>query len=1134
MVSAPETQQRQQVQLGNGAPPLRRRPDASPVQATGASIANGVDSKASRRSSIYGSIKSAFNRSKSSSTAHTNSTSSVKTLVDTFLSPPPPSGGDGLKPAESAAPSDAKPTISLAANLWSQIKEGKVAGDVSTLLQVVGSATGALDDREMMLEHLVVMLQDLPTGSPVRQPLTDKLLEILWGDLAHPAQAFAGPVSRAADGSGQNPSNPQLGAANTPYARSVPPCHPKSPYLPAPEIVFDALLKRREFKPHPSGISSLLFSFATLIIHSAFQSGREDPSINEASSYLDLSPLYGNTFEEQKTVRTFEQGRLFADVIASSRLFFMPPSVVALLVVFNRNHNYIVEYLYKINEHGKYKPWDSLSDDERKKQDSDLFEKGRLINSGWFLNIIVQDYIRVILNINRTESVWSLAPNTASRAFPNGFTPRGVGNSVSAEFNILYRWHSAISQKDEKWIEGLFRETIGDKPIEELTEADFGRALAALGRKQGKDPRAWTIPGISRTASGAFADEDLCRILTEATDEIAGAFGANGSPAVMKIIDVMGMVTARDSWVVCTMNEFRNFLHLKPFSTFEEWNPDPAVASAARHLYGSIDNLELFPGLHAEAAKPSTNGSGLAVNYTISRAILSDATALVRGDRFFTTDYHAGALTSWGFEDVQPDLDGGSYGGCIGRLLMRALPASYTYNSTYALFPFSTPSTTREILTKNGVISKYDLSRPKPAPALHGIFTYKAALDVLADPKRFSSIAYDAPIRNCSDNLSYFITQEGPTHTVNRKLQSDALFPDGWQDQLRAYYKSKTAELIEQHAWSYDGGKTMMVDIVRDVTNLAAAYWVSHTFGIPLKEQSTPHGLFTPQELYLVLSAFFMSVFMNFDLSASFKLTGAASKAAPALLGILRMRISQTMGVPAALDDLARHLQELIIDKTAQGVVMGKSARAYYERLLHASNGTHTVEQLASPLPKVINFFFEEENAVHKDEIVKLCKLDSPEADQKILAYIWEALRLDPQVPFVPRTATEDMVFQDGERKVEIKKGDRVFPSMLRAGSDPSVFPNPSTVDPTRPKNLYRLFGSGAHTCLGAPIVDITLVELVKAVFRLPNVRRAPGGAGKLARSGQEIAGTQCKVYLSANATPWPLPVSMSIVWDAK
>ena len=102
-----------------------------------------------------------------------------------------------------------------------------------------------------------------------------------------------------------------------------------------------------------------MFSFATLIIHSAFQTSRKDPTINEASSYLDLSPLYGNNQKEQDTVRTHTQGELWPDTWArsvfpspsnpfllfydnilshslSDRLGLMPPHVVALLVIFSR------------------------------------------------------------------------------------------------------------------------------------------------------------------------------------------------------------------------------------------------------------------------------------------------------------------------------------------------------------------------------------------------------------------------------------------------------------------------------------------------------------------------------------------------------------------------------------------------------------------------------------------------------------------------------------------------------------------------------------------------------------------------------------------------------------------------------
>ena len=45
----------------------------------------------------------------------------------------------------------------------------------------------------------------------------------------------------------------------------------------------------------------------------------------------------------------------------------------------------------------------------------------------------------------------------------------------------------------------------------------------------------------------------------------------------------------------------------------------------------------MYPGIVAESAKvPMVPGVGIAPTFTISRAILSDAVALVRGDRFYT------------------------------------------------------------------------------------------------------------------------------------------------------------------------------------------------------------------------------------------------------------------------------------------------------------------------------------------------------------------------------------------------------------------------------------------------------------------------------------------------------------------
>ena len=52
------------------------------------------------------------------------------------------------------------------------------------------------------------------------------------------------------------------------------------------------------------GISSLFFAFADLIIHSIFNTNARDPTINDNSSYLDLSPLYGSSEAQVDAVRS--------------------------------------------------------------------------------------------------------------------------------------------------------------------------------------------------------------------------------------------------------------------------------------------------------------------------------------------------------------------------------------------------------------------------------------------------------------------------------------------------------------------------------------------------------------------------------------------------------------------------------------------------------------------------------------------------------------------------------------------------------------------------------------------------------------------------------------------------------------
>ena len=100
-----------------------------------------------------------------------------------------------------------------------------------------------------------------------------------------------------------------------------------------------------EFEPHPNGISSMLFNFATLITHDLFKTNHLDFSRSYTSSYLDLAPLYGNNEAEQASVRLFENGLLKPDCFSEKRLLEFPAAVGVLVIMFNRFHNHVATNL---------------------------------------------------------------------------------------------------------------------------------------------------------------------------------------------------------------------------------------------------------------------------------------------------------------------------------------------------------------------------------------------------------------------------------------------------------------------------------------------------------------------------------------------------------------------------------------------------------------------------------------------------------------------------------------------------------------------------------------------------------------------------------------------------------------------
>jgi linoleate 10R-lipoxygenase len=136
-------------------------------------------------------------------------------------------------------------------------------------------------------------------------------------------------------------------------------------------------------------------------------------------------------------------------------------------------------------------------------------------------------------------------------------------------------------------------------------------------------------------------------------------------------------------------------------------------------------------------------GAGLCPGFTQSRAILSDAVALVRGDRFLTESYDAGTLTAWGLESTvgAASPDNGSYGGLLPALFMTNLPNSFRFNNLCVQFPLQTPKSMIPNLEKMGVLHKYDTTRPKELPEWSYV-TDPLAIDAILDQPEVFNVPY--------------------------------------------------------------------------------------------------------------------------------------------------------------------------------------------------------------------------------------------------------------------------------------------------------------------------------------------------------------------------------------------------------
>ncbi|WP_309604092.1 cytochrome P450 [Phenylobacterium sp.] len=144
------------------------------------------------------------------------------------------------------------------------------------------------------------------------------------------------------------------------------------------------------------------------------------------------------------------------------------------------------------------------------------------------------------------------------------------------------------------------------------------------------------------------------------------------------------------------------------------------------------------------------------------------------------------------------------------------------------------------------------------------------------------------------------------------------------------------------------------------------------------------------------------------------------------------------------------------------------------------------------------------EQLLRRPEALADAQRAARDGDDDLLAgYVLEAMRFDPLAPGLPRHVAAEATIAAGTRRARtVPAGATVLAAFASAMMDARRLPDPKVFNPRRLAYEYIHFGHGLHECFGRHINRATLHLMLKPLLRRPNLRRAPGPAGRLSKNG--------------------------------
>jgi cytochrome P450 len=390
----------------------------------------------------------------------------------------------------------------------------------------------------------------------------------------------------------------------------------------------------------------------------------------------------------------------------------------------------------------------------------------------------------------------------------------------------------------------------------------------------------------------------------------------------------------------------------------------------------------------------------------------------------------------------------------------------------------------RELLDKDieGLMAKPGLVKPlftllrkiRPifvAPHIAAVSLYPDVLEVLGNEAAFSVVPVYAKKMEATTGDFVLGMGDTPQYQTEIGLMRSAVKPED----IDLIHKM-VDELAQQQvdAAAARGGA---MDAVGELSRFVPNRLVGAYFGAPGPDDATNMRW---------MRSIFREIFLNLSNDPNMAAEAAASSTEmnSYLDSLIAQRKSELAAETAVSDDFLCRLVNL------QAVADPPFADEVIRRIVGGTT-VGTVDTNSKAIAQALDQLLDRpltlqdaRNAAAADDDTLLAKI------------VFEALRFNPQNPFLLRRCEQEAVLAHGtSREAHIKIGTLMLVGTESAMFDPEVFPEPDAFRSDRPTENYIHFGHGQHTCFGQQLARVIIPGTLKPLLKRPGLRRS-GGAG--------------------------------------